>query len=72
MVLTVVGGLLGVVAGLALAALSRFLVPALPVYTPLEYVLAAIAVSALTGLVAGVLPARRAATLDPATALRAE
>jgi ABC-type antimicrobial peptide transport system permease subunit len=35
-------------------------------------VLAALAVSALAGLVAGVLPARRAAALDPVVALRAE
>jgi putative ABC transport system permease protein len=47
-------------------------VPGLPVYTPLSYVVAAVGVSALAGLVAGVLPARRAAALDPVEALRAE
>jgi ABC-type antimicrobial peptide transport system permease subunit len=35
-------------------------------------VVAAVVVSALAGLVAGVLPARRAAALDPVEALHAE
>jgi putative ABC transport system permease protein len=71
-ILTGVGGVLGVVVGGGLALLARLAVPGLPVYTPLEYVAAALAVSALTGWVAGVLPARRAASLDPVAALRAE
>jgi putative ABC transport system permease protein len=71
-VLTLLGGLAGAAGGLALALLARLLVPGLPVYTPPEMVLAALAVSALAGLVAGVLPARRAAALDPVVALRAE
>jgi len=47
-------------------------VPGLPVHTPTEFVVAAIGVSLLTGLASGVLPARRAASLDPVDALRAE
>ena len=50
----------------------RYAACALPVYTPLRYVVAALAVSALAGLAAGVLPARRAAALEPVDALRAE
>ena len=71
-VLTVIGGAVGVLAGIGIAGAVRFAVPALPVYTPLRYVLAALAVSALAGLAAGVLPARRAASLEPVDALRAE
>lgn len=71
-ILTVLGGALGVIAGLSITLAIRLLVPGLPLYTPLEYVGAALAVSALTGVVAGVLPAQRAAQLQPVEALRAE
>jgi putative ABC transport system permease protein len=71
-VLTVIGGVFGVAAGLGIAALLRVGVPGLPVYTPPSYVVAAVVVSALAGLIAGVLPARRAAALDPVEALHAE
>jgi putative ABC transport system permease protein len=60
------------VAGLGLAALLRTAVPGLPVETPAAFVLLAVAVSVATGLASGVLPARRAARLDPVEALRAE
>ena len=70
--LAAVGGAAGVLLGLGGAALLRLAVPGLPVETPLGFVLAALAVSLLTGLLAGVLPARRAALLDPIQALRAE
>ncbi|HSB60468.1 MAG TPA: ABC transporter permease [Vicinamibacteria bacterium] len=70
--LAAVGGAAGVLLGLGGAALLRLAVPGLPVETPLVFVLAALAVSLLTGLLAGVLPARRAALLDPIQALRAE
>jgi putative ABC transport system permease protein len=70
--LTVIGGVFGVAVGLGIATLLRIGVPGLPVYTPPSYVVAAVVVSALAGLIAGVLPARRAAALDPVEALRAE
>jgi putative ABC transport system permease protein len=66
------GGAAGVVLGVGLGAALRRLWPGLPVETPLEFVAAALAVSLGVGLLAGVLPARRAARLDPIEALRAE
>ena len=69
--LSTAGGALGVGAGLGLAGLLRLVVPGMPVRTPPEYVAAALAVSLAVGLASGVLPARRAARLDPVEALRA-
>ena len=66
------GGLLGVSLGLGTCALLRAAVPGLPIHTPPEFVLAAVAISLATGLISGVAPARRAARLDPVEALRAE
>jgi len=71
-VLTAVGGALGIALGLGIAGLLRLLVPGMPVHTPLGFTLAALGVSAATGLAAGIAPARRAAGLDPVEALRAE
>jgi putative ABC transport system permease protein len=57
---------------MGLATLARLAVPGLPVHTPMQFVGAALVVSLGTGLASGVLPARRAAGLDPVDALRAE
>jgi putative ABC transport system permease protein len=66
------GGVAGVTIGLGLGAVLRWFVPGLPVETPLSFVLMALGVSFAVGLLSGVLPARRAAQLDPIEALRAE
>ncbi len=66
------GGAVGLAAGWGLAALIKVFLPSLPVETPWPYAIAAEVSSVLIGLVAGVMPARRAANLDPLEALRSE
>jgi putative ABC transport system permease protein len=70
--IAVAGGLVGVTAGLAIGALLRMLVPALPLAPSPSAIAAALAMSLAVGLASGWLPARRAAALDPVDALRAE
>lgn len=71
-VLAATGGAVGLALGIGIAQLLRFLLPALPVHTPWNFAMGAIVMSAIIGLLAGVLPARRAAGLDAIEALRTE
>lgn len=71
-VLAGVGGLAGLILGATAAWLLEVLVPALPTHTPWLYAVYAEVLAAVIGLLAGVLPARHAAGLDPVEALRAE
>ncbi len=70
--ISLVGGLLGLIAGFGSAQIMHALVPGLPVHTPAAFVVLALAVSLGVGLLSGFLPARRAARLDPVLALGAE
>jgi len=70
--LSLAGGVVGLLFGVGLARLLHVFVPALPVKTPTEFVVLALAVSFAVGLFSGILPARRAAAMDPVEALAAE
>ena len=69
--LTGTGGVIGIVIGLVLGRVAS-LAMNIHAATPIEITLAAVIVSVGIGLVFGVLPARRAARLDPIESLRYE
>jgi putative ABC transport system permease protein len=71
-VLAALGGLAGLVIGVGGSWLLGAVVPALPTYTPWSYVALAEGLAVFIGVLAGVVPAFRAANLDPIEALRAE
>jgi putative ABC transport system permease protein len=72
MVLAALGGVAGLIIGVGGAQLLHLLVPALPVHMPWLYVALAEVLAVVIGLLAGVLPALRAAHFDPIEALREE
>jgi putative ABC transport system permease protein len=63
------GALLGLALGEGGSALLRQLYPALPAYAPLWATVAGVLIALVTGILFSVLPARRAAQLDPVLAL---
>jgi putative ABC transport system permease protein len=71
-VIAFLGGAGGIVLALSVAKAMTLFAVALPVKISWFFVGLAEVVSVLIGLVAGVLPARAAAKLEPVQALRAE
>jgi putative ABC transport system permease protein len=70
--LSAVGGLIGVLAGIGIVELISNLVPALPTELAWSYIAAAFTLSLLIGIISGVMPAIKAAQLDPLQALHSE
>ena len=66
------GGVAGILLGLGVGLGAAAAIPNLPFRIVPAFGLTAIGLSLVVGLLSGVLPARRAAGLDPTTALRAE
>jgi putative ABC transport system permease protein len=71
-VLTGLGGLLGMLGGWGVSLIVHALIPSLPTLVPLWSVVAGIGVSVGIGLFFGIWPASKAARLDPVDALRYE
>jgi putative ABC transport system permease protein len=67
--LSLVGAVIGVALGEIAAAVLRHIYPTFPAYPPAWAVLAGVSTALATGLVFGVMPARKAAQLDPVQAL---
>ncbi|HEX5338199.1 MAG TPA: ABC transporter permease [Gallionella sp.] len=70
--LSALGGLAGLALGIGIAQGLHWLIPAMPVHTPWLFAVIAELSAISIGLAAGVMPARRAARLDPVEALHAE
>lgn len=70
--LSAVGGSIGVLAGIGIVQLVQHFVPVLPAELAWGYIIAAFVLSLLIGMVSGVMPAVKAAHLDPLQALHSE
>jgi len=72
MVLTALGGLLGILAGWAIAVIIRTVAPSLPASVSVFWVGVGFTTAVGTGMIFGLYPAYRAAILSPIEALRYE
>ena len=71
LMLAVIGGGVGLAIGVTLSTVLPHFVPRLPTQLHTGYILAALSISALTGISSGLLPAHRASSIDPVQALHA-
>jgi putative ABC transport system permease protein len=72
MLLSALGGVFGLVLGITIVAITALTIPSLPARISPLYVGISELIAIAIGLVAGVLPARHAANLEPLDALRTE
>ena len=72
MMLTFLGGVLGVILAVGLSQILMLLIPALPALIPAWAVITGLSVSIGVGIIFGVWPARKASRLDPIECLRYE
>ena len=71
-ILASIGGVVGLGIGLGVVTVLPTLVPGIPMVPHQGYVIGALLVSGFSGIAAGILPARRAARIDPVEALHAK
>ncbi|WP_299875216.1 ABC transporter permease [uncultured Cocleimonas sp.] len=71
-VLSGLGGIFGMLSGFGIAWLLHYVIPALPINIQWDYVIMAEIIAIVTGMIAGLVPARRAAVMEPVDALRSE
>jgi putative ABC transport system permease protein len=68
----VLGGALGILAGLAFADLLENYTGVLKTFTPASSIYLALIMATVVGILSGIYPAYRASRLDPVEALRYE
>ncbi len=72
MLLSAIGGAGGLALGFTIVLVVQWTLPSMPATISPLYVMLSVGLAVVIGVVAGVLPARRAARLEPLDALRAE